>query len=97
MQSFEFKAWIHCLENGPVQLKHEIRSGLGIAINDLSQAGSEKAILPSKALFIDLLKSLEIYPVKWSEPPSDNIVNVEAYEADKQAMCRARAVLPGTG
>ena len=54
-------------------------------------------ILPSKALFIDLLKSLEIYPIKWSEPPSDNMANFEAYEADKQAMSRARDVLPGTG
>ncbi len=28
---------------------------------------------------------------------TDNIVNLEVYEADKQAMGRAWAVLPGTG
>ena len=35
-----------------------------VAVNYLSYIGAEKAILPGKALIIDLFKSFEIYPVK---------------------------------
>jgi hypothetical protein len=45
-------------------LTQETRSGPGIAIDNLSHIRPEKAILPFKALFIDLFKSFKIHPVK---------------------------------
>ena len=39
-------------------------TAIKIPVNNLSHITPEKAILPFKALFIGLLKSLEIYPVK---------------------------------
>ena len=47
-----------------MKLTRETRSGPGIAIDNLSHIRPEKAILPFKALFIDLFKSFKIYPVK---------------------------------
>jgi hypothetical protein len=52
------------LRKKSLQLTHEARSGPGIAIDNLSHIRPEKAILPFKALLIDLFKCFKIYPVK---------------------------------
>ena len=43
-----------------MQLIHETRSGPGISVNNLPDISAKKAILPLKALFIDLFKSLKM-------------------------------------
>ena len=58
--NFELKILVNSLGTGPLQVAHEIRSGPGIAVNNFSHIGAEKAVLPGKALIIDLFKSFEM-------------------------------------
>lgn len=53
---FEVEAWVPCLENGPLQLKHETRSGPGITVNDLFDILTQKPILFEKMTIVNKLK-----------------------------------------
>ena len=64
------------LQDDPISLKQQhYRKHPRFSYPHNNQLGirPEKAILPGKTLIKDLHKRLKVYPVKWSEPTSDDI------------------------